>query len=167
MKKTFLYPAVFAGILATLGSATLLAQQSPYPGYGMGPGMMGGYGMGMGPGMMGGCGMGMGPGMMAGQNGLNLNDAQTAQLDKIQDKLRDTHRKLMSQMWEEQSKLAELYTAEKRDPGAISKAYDKLSKLQREAIEARIEAENKFYELLTKEQKAQFRRGYGQSMMGY
>src|SRR3989338_4222653 len=40
------------------------------PGYGMGPGMMGGYGpgYGMGPGMMGGHGLGcgMGPGMMGG-----------------------------------------------------------------------------------------------------
>jgi Spy/CpxP family protein refolding chaperone len=39
------------------------------PGYGMGPGMMGGYGgYGMGPGMMGGYGpgYGMGPGMMGG-----------------------------------------------------------------------------------------------------
>jgi hypothetical protein len=32
--------------------------------YGMGPGMMGGYGYGMGPGMMIGPGMMMGPGMM-------------------------------------------------------------------------------------------------------
>jgi hypothetical protein len=38
-----------------------------YGGYGMGPGMMGGYGgYGMGPGMMGGYGYGMGPGMMGG-----------------------------------------------------------------------------------------------------
>ena len=35
-------------------------------GYGMGAGMMGGYGYGMGPGMMGGYGYGMNPGMMGG-----------------------------------------------------------------------------------------------------
>jgi Spy/CpxP family protein refolding chaperone len=66
-------------VLAALGAALAvsLAWAQPYgPGYGMGPGMMGGgYGMGpgmMGPGMMGpgmmGPGMmgGMGPGMMGG-----------------------------------------------------------------------------------------------------
>ena len=36
----------------------------PHGWYGMGPGMMGGYGYGMGPGMMGGYGYGMGPWMM-------------------------------------------------------------------------------------------------------
>lgn len=58
--------------LALLGTAVpgASAQQGqPYYGYGMGPGMMGGWcpGCGMGPGMMGmGPGM-MGPGMMGGQ----------------------------------------------------------------------------------------------------
>ena len=141
---------------------------------GYGPGMMGGYGPGMmggyGPGMMGGYGPGMmggyGPGMMGGY-GINLSESQLAQLDKIHDKLQEKHRKLMSQMLEEQGRLTNLYNAEKRDPAAIAKAHDKLAKLQSEAIEARIEAENKFYEVLTKEQKAQVRRGYGWGMMGY
>ena len=123
---------------------------------GYGPGMMGGYGPGF----------GMGPGMMGGY-GFNLSESQIAQLDKIHDKLQEKHRKLMSQMWEEQGRLTNLYNAEKRDPAAIAKAHDKLAKLQSEAIEARIEAENKFYEVLTKEQKAQVRRGYGWGMMGY
>ena len=45
-----------------------------YGGYGMGPGMMGGYGgYGMGPGMMGGYGgYGMGPGMMGGYGGYGM-----------------------------------------------------------------------------------------------
>jgi len=141
------------------------------PGYGMGPGMMGGYGpgYGMGPGMMGGYGPGYGmdSGMMGNWSGLNLSPSQLEQWDKIHDKLQEKHRKLMSQMWEEQARLADLYNAEKRDAAVIGKAHDKLAKLQREAIEARIDAENKFYELLTKEQKAQVRRGYGWGMMGY
>lgn len=158
MKKAFLISAVFTGVLGAFGSTSVLAQQPAYPGYGYGPGMMGGYGMGMGQGMMGGYGMGMGPGM-DGRNGLNLNDAQKAHLNKLQSKLRDTHRKQMDQMWEEHTKLNELYGAEKRDPAAIGKVYDRLSKLQREALEARIEAENKFYEQLTKEQKANYAGG--------
>ncbi|HEX8980594.1 MAG TPA: Spy/CpxP family protein refolding chaperone [Parasulfuritortus sp.] len=48
-------------------------------GYGMGPGMMGGYGggYGMGPGMMGGYGggWGMGPGMMGGYGGMGMMGA--------------------------------------------------------------------------------------------
>jgi Spy/CpxP family protein refolding chaperone len=142
------------------------------PGYGMGPGMMSGYGPGydmMVPGMMGGYGpgYGMGPGMMGGWAGLDLTDAQKAQMEKIHDSLQEKHRKLMSEMWDEQAKLAKLYNAERRDPAAIGKAHDRLSKLQREALQARIEAENKFDDMLTKEQKAKVRRGRGWSMMGY
>jgi Spy/CpxP family protein refolding chaperone len=109
----------------------------------------------------------MGPGMMGNWAGLNLSQSQLEQWDKIHDKLQDKHRKLMSEMWDEQARLAKLYNADKLDSSAIGKSYEKLAKLQREAIEARIEAENKFHELLTKEQKAQVRRGYGWSMMGY
>jgi Spy/CpxP family protein refolding chaperone len=158
-------------------------------GYGMGPGMMGGYGpgYGMGPGMMGGWGggYGMGPGMMGygmvpwmmggygGGHGmgpwgmLNLSDAQTSQLEKIQTELMQKERTLMGKMWEEQNKLADLYNTEKRDPAAIGKAYSKLADLQRQALEARVDAENKVLGVLTKEQKEQMRRGFGWGMMGY
>ena len=155
------------------------------PGYGMGMmrggmgpgmgmmgdcpmGMMGG-GMGPGMGMMGG-GMGPGMGMMGGGMGpmamLDLSDAQTAQLKKIQTESKQKQRTLMRQMWEEQDKMSDLYDAEKRDPAAIGKAYGKLADLQRQALEARIEMENKMAEVLTKEQKAQMRRGFGRGMMG-
>ena len=156
------------------------------PGYGMGPGMgmmggcpMGMMGGGMGPGMgmmnmmgggMGGAGMMMGPGMMGGGMGpmamLDLSDAQTAQLKKIQTESKQKQRTLMRQMWEEQDKMSDLYDAEKRDPAAIGKAYGKLADLQRQALEARIEMENKMAEVLTPEQKAQMRRGFGRGMMG-
>jgi Spy/CpxP family protein refolding chaperone len=80
LRKT-ITAAVLIG--ASVVTANVMADppQGPYyQGYGMGPGMMGGYGMapgvmpyGMGPGMMGGYGMapgvmpyGMGPGMMGG-----------------------------------------------------------------------------------------------------
>jgi len=61
--------------------------------YGMGPGMMGGYGpggYGMGPGMMGGPGgYGMGPGMMGGYAneayaGLDLSPEQRKKISDIQ-----------------------------------------------------------------------------------
>ncbi len=141
------------------------------PGYGHGMGMMNMMGGGcpmMGGGMMG-PGM-MGPGMMGGGMGpmamLDLSDDQTARLNKVQTETQKKMRSVMRQMWEQQGKLNDLYQAEKRDPGAIGKAYGKLADLQRQALEARIEMENKMSEVLTKEQKAQMRRGFGQGMMG-
>ena len=139
------------------------------PGYGMGMmrgGMGPGYGMGPGMGMMGGCPMGMMGGGMGPMAMLDLSDAQTAQLKKIQTESKQKQRTLMRQMWEEQDKMSDLYDAEKRDPAAIGKAYGKLADLQRQALEARIEMENKMAEVLTKEQKAQMRRGFGRGMMG-
>ena len=79
MKRRTLIASLFAAAAIPLVAAPAWSQ--PYgmgpgmmggygPGYGMGPGMMGGYGpgYGMGPGMMGsyGPGYGMGPGMMGG-----------------------------------------------------------------------------------------------------
>lgn len=150
------------------------------PGYGMG--MMGGYGpgammgqhgsaYGMGPGMgMMGPGVGMmgpGMGMMGPMAMLNLSDAQLAQVEKIQAEMMGKQRTLMRQMWDEQEKLNDLNAAEKRDPDAIGKAFGRLSDLQRQALEARVDAENRMVSVLTKEQKAQLRRGYGRGMMGY
>lgn len=142
-------------------------------GYGMGMGMMGGMGSGMGmmdgmgPGMGGGMG-GFGPGMMGmgPMAMLDLSDAQTAQLQKIQAESMKMHRPLMRRMWDEKKQLWALMKAEKRDPAAIGKAYDKLADLQRQALEAHIDAENKMAAVLTKEQQAQMRRGFGHGMWG-
>jgi len=127
---------------------------------GMGPGMGGGMGMGgmggFGPGMMG-----MGPMAM-----LDLSDAQTAQLQKIQAESMKMHRPLMRRMWDEQKKLRALMNAEKPNPAAVGKAYGRFADLQRQALEAHIDAENKMAAVLTKEQQAQMRRGFGRGMMG-
>lgn len=139
------------------------------PGYGMnqgggyGPGMMGGgmgggYGMGMG----GGWGVGMGPMYM-----LDLTDAQTAQMEKIQTEMQKKHRTLMRQMWEEQEKLGDMYGSDQRDPEMMGKTYSKMSDYQRQMLEIHTEAENKMNALLTKEQKEQLRRNFGRGMMGY
>lgn len=152
---------------------------------GMGPGMMGGMGQGMmGPGMMGGgmgpgmgmMGGGMGPGMMGGMGPgmmgssmahlglLNLSDAQTAQIETIKTEGKKKQRPLMRQIWEEQDKLNDLTTAEKRDPRAIGKAYSRVSELHRQALEAHIEMENKVMGVLTPEQRTQMRRSFGRGM---
>ncbi len=150
------------------------------PGYGMqqgggyGPGMMGGgYGPGYG-GMMGG-GMGYGMGGMGGGWGVgmgpmymqDLSDAQTAQMEKIQTEMQKKHRTLMRQMWDEQEKLGDMYSSDKRDPEAMGKVYSKMSDYQRQMVEIHADAENKMEAVLTKEQKTQLRRGYGRGMMGY
>lgn len=138
-------------------------------GYGMGMGTMGGMGagMGMGPGMGGGMG-GFGPGMMGmgPMAMLDLSDAQTAQLQKIQAEFMKAQRPLMRRMWDEKKQLWNLRKAEKPDPAAIGKAYSRLADLQRQALEAHIDAENKMAAVLTKEQQAQMRRGYGHGMWG-
>ena len=129
-------------------SAALLlsgpAWSQPYgPGYGMGPGMMGGYGggygpgYGMGPGMMGGYGpgYGMGSGMMGGcggygYNALNLTDAQRDKIAKIQ---QETQRS----QWEVMSKMRETMVLGWQD------------------------AQKKIDAVLTKEQREQLKRGWG------
>lgn len=158
------------------GMMNMMGGGCPMMGGGMGPGMgmmggsVGGYGHGtgmmMGPGMMGGMGPGMG-GSMGPMAMLDLSEAQTAQLKKIQTESMKKQRALMLQMWEEQANLGDLLNADKRDPAAIGKAYGKLADVQRQALEARIDAENKAATVLTKEQMMQMRRGYGRGMMGY
>ena len=143
------------------------------PGYGMGMGMMGGMGPGMG--MMGGMGHGMdggmggfGPGMMGmgPMAMLDLSDAQTAQLQKIQAESMKAQRPLMRRIWDEKKQLGDLMKAEKPDPATVGKAYGRLAELQRQALEAHIDAENKMAAVLTKEQQAQMRRGFGRGMWG-
>lgn len=148
------------------------------PGYGMMGPMMGGMGYGMGMGMMGGMGPGMGmmgdgmggfgPGMMGmgPMAMLDLSDAQTAQLQKIQAEFMKAQRPLMRRIWDEKKKFWDLMKAEKPDPAAIGKAYGRLADLQRQALEAHVDAENKMAAVLTKEQQAQMRRGFGHGMMG-
>ncbi len=148
---------------------------APCPGYG--PGMMGGTGAGYGPGMMGGrmgSGYGMGQGMIGGWGGgmggmsmLDLTDAQTAQMEKIQVDTMKQQRALMRQMWDAQGKLDDLMKADKRDLTAVGKAYVKLVDLQRQALENHNDTENKMAAILTKEQKAQMHRGFGRRMMDY
>jgi len=161
---------------------TVQADEPPGPGggwgmmgggnYGMGPGMMGGYGPGYGQGMMwgdgdghrpyGGRGNGYGPGMMGGMMGpwwaLDLNDKQRAAIMSIMDEQHKTNWPLMGRLYEEQSKLNELYRADKLDSDAITKASDRIFKVQREMIEANIKTRNRIMEQLTPEQREQLKR---------
>lgn len=136
------------------------------PGFGTGPGMMGGYGQGYGPGygMMGGYGpgFGMGPGMMGGYGpgyDLNLSAEQRSKIAKIQDEVRRKHWELMGKMQDEQSKMVELYNADKRDDAALSASNKKIAELQQQMFEQSLSAQKQMDAILTKEQRDSLRRG--------
>ncbi len=159
-------------------------------GYGMDPGMMGGFGYGpgmmgpgmmgpgmmgpgmMGPGMMGpgmmGPGM-MGPGMMGGGSGfgplaaLNLSEEQQRNINRIQENLRKQHWNLLGQIQEQQAALRDLYAADQTDPKKIGDVYGKIGNLQRQMAESHAQALNDVRGTLTPEQRqqlAQMQRGF-------
>jgi len=152
MKKIFML-VVMTLLLSTVPS---MAHNPGYVGYGMGPGMMGGYGgygygmgpgmMGgyggysMGPGMMGGYGYGMGPGMM-GNYGYgtcpNCGAYQGQQFrsneeySKFLDDTKEQRKKLQNLMFE--------YNEEMRSPNPDT---EKLTKMGKEIDELRSEIFN-------------------------
>jgi len=128
-------------------------------------GMMGG-GMGMGPGMMGG---GMGMMGMGPYNMLDLTDDQRSKINKLQDGERRKHWETMGKIMDEQTRLRDLYQADKRDTQAILKVQDQVNQHQRKMLELHLNTQNQIEAVLTKEQREQlksFRRGgYGPGMM--
>jgi Spy/CpxP family protein refolding chaperone len=107
------------------------------PGYGMGPGMMGGYGW-----------MGM----------LDLSDDQRTKINKTMDEERKQHWAIMGKMMEQQNKLRDLYTADKPDPKKVGAVYGEIAKLQQQMVETHLQATNQVQDVLTKEQREQIRQ---------
>ena len=171
-RKT-LIAAALVGATALGTTALVNAQQGGYgPGYGMGPGMMGG-GM-MGPGMMGGM---MGPGMMGGMMGpgmmghgmtggmgygllyqLNLTPDQWSKVNAIHEDLAKKNWELGGKMQEEAFKLRNLMAAEKRDRAAATNQYKKLQEMRLQGFQVRLDTQDKIEGVLTQEQKGQLRR---------
>ncbi|TDN67331.1 periplasmic heavy metal sensor [Paraburkholderia sp. BL10I2N1] len=127
--------------------------------YGMGLGMMGGYGYdGGGSGMM--SGYGGGPGMMGGYGygpadragGLGLSDDQRVKVNHIQDETRKTHWALMGNIMDQQARLRDLYQAPKRDTAAIDDAYKALGALRQQMINSSVDAHNRIKAVLTSKQ---------------
>jgi len=158
----------------------MMGGYGPGYGYGMGPGMMGGYGpgYGMGPGMMGGMmgpgmmggygpGYGAGPGMMGGALwALDLTDKQVSEIAKIQDETRRKNWDVLGKMQDEYAKLRDAYATDKRDRPAIVAAYKRISDLRLQRIENSLEAREKVESVLTSEQREQLRRWGPWWMMG-
>ena len=150
---------------ATIVGTSALADppQGGY-GYGMGPGMMGGYGSGygMGPGMMGGYGpdYGMASGMMGGYgtgSDLNLTAEQRSKIVKIQDDVRRKHWELMGKMQDEQSQMNQQYYSDTRDDTALSKSYRKMSEFRQQMFDLSLSAQKQMDAVLTKEQRAKLK----------
>lgn len=125
-----------------------------------------GHGMMMGGGMMGGM-MGHNPEMMLEPNmhmleALSLSKEQRASINKISDELKHNNWATLGQMNDETAKLRDLYQADKRDPAAIGKEYQKVFDLKRQLIEAYLEAENKIEDVLTTEQRAKLKEARSQ-----
>ena len=161
-----------AGLLAAgILSTAALAQG---PGYGYGPGMMGG-GYGYGPGMMGGYGPGgaYGPGMMGrgfgpggGLAALNLTDEQRDKILAIQEENRSKNWGTMGQMRSEMFKLRRMYNSDKVDPNALAEQQKKVDELRRQMLKSQAEARNQMLAVLTPEQRKQWRQ-FGPRWLDY
>jgi Spy/CpxP family protein refolding chaperone len=128
--------------------------------YGYGPGGHRGHGMGdpYGYGMM------EGPGMMAMMEpdmhllgALDLSDEQQAKITRLADKLKHDNWATQGLLNDETAKLRDLYEADKRDPAAIGKEYQKVFDLKRKMIETYLDIQNRIEEVLTPEQLAQMK----------
>lgn len=157
MTKRKLVLAILAA--AALGAGSVTAQ--PYgPGYGMGPGMMGGGygpGYGMGPGMMG-------PGMMGGYGygyGIDLSAEQRAKMDEIQRDLQQQHWDLMGKLHRQGGPMYEAFGAGAVDEKKARAAYDAMAEAHKQMFESQLQARKRMEEVLTPEQRDRLRRGYG------
>lgn len=131
-------------------------------GWGMGPGMMGGYGPGggCGPGMMG--GWGMGPGMMGGwgPGGLNLSEEQRNKLAEANRELAAKQRTLMESMHALHWRSADLYPGGNFDEQAARKAFDTMADLRKQMFELSLQARKSTDAILTPQQREQLRQGW-------
>lgn len=87
----------------------------------------------------------------------DLNDEQRSKINKLSDALRHNNWTTMGLIMDESAKLRDLYAADKRNPSAIGKNYQKIFDLQRQMIEAMIDTENQADEILTPEQRTQLK----------
>lgn len=141
--------------------------------YGMGPGMMGGYGpggYGMGPGMMGGFGpggYGMGPGMMRGGgwgrggwdfDDLDLSAEQRAKIAEIRQDISRRQWELMRSMHEQDWHMGDAWRSGSFDEKEARKAFEAMNEAHKKMFEASIEARKRVDAVLTAQQREQLKR---------
>lgn len=149
-------------ICASLMSTNALADRSQGaygPGYGHGMGgMMDGYGHGMAGQMMSGqrSDCGMGPGMMGGygmRSDLNLSTDQRSKIAKIQNDVRRQRWSMMDKMQDEQSQMHEQYYSDNPDDEMLKKSYRKMSDLRQQMFDLSLDTQRQIDGVLTKEQR--------------
>lgn len=147
---------VLAGVAATVALAGVAVAQP----YGMGPGMMGGYGggYGMGPGMMGGSGYGMGPGMMFGYTneayaGLGLTPEQQKAIAGIQEQASKAMWQLMGTMHGQGYHMQGMFGPGPFDEAAARKAFQTMTETQKAMFELQLDARKKIDAVLTQDQR--------------
>ena len=154
-----------AGIAGSLVLAGAVLAQP----YGMGPGLMGGYGSGgygMGPGMMGGSGgYGMGPGMMHGvaneaYAGLDLSPEQRRKIADIQREAAKAQWQLMGTMHQQGYHMYGMF-GPGIDEADARKSFQTMAETQKAMFEMQLETRKKIDAVLTKEQREQLRRHWG------
>lgn len=157
-----------------IGAGAVHAQPAERP-YGMGPWMMGdhGYGRGggmrgygMGPGMMGGWGMGPGFAGGAALSSLDLSDTQRKQVLSIQDQVRKSNWDLMGKMQDEMAKQRDAFLdPEKRDRAAITAANKRMFELRQQMLDNSLDAAEKIEKILTPQQREQLKKRWGPGWM--
>jgi len=152
------------GVAASVLGAGLVAAQP----YGMGPGMMNGYGpgagYGMGAGFMAGPGgHGMGPGMMGSFGGeayvgLELSPEQRNKIAEIQQATAKAQWQLMGAMHEQGYRMHGIAGPGAFDEAAARKSFDAMTETRKAMFEIQVEARKKFDAVLTPQQREQLRR---------
>jgi len=88
---------------------------------------------------------------------LALSKDQQAKINKLSDELKHNNWATLGLMNDETAKLRDLYEADKRDPVAIGKEYQKVFDLKRQLIESYLDTQNRIEEVLTPEQLAKLK----------
>ncbi len=88
---------------------------------------------------------------------LALGKEQHSKIIKLSDELKHNNWATQGLINDETAKLRDLYEADKRDPAAIGKEYQKVFDLQRQMIEAYLDTQNRIEEILTPEQLAKLK----------
>lgn len=144
-------------VLTTMAACLLFVGSAWSQPYGMGSGMMGGYGggMGMGPGMMGG---------YAGRGdywGLDLSADQRKKIDQIQEETAKAHWQLMGNMQQQGFHMNNMFGPGGLDEAEARKAFNIMVEAQKEMFESSLKARKRIDAILTNEQKEQLRRKWG------
>lgn len=153
-------------VLVAAGASIALAGAVLAQPYGMGPGMMGGYGGygNMGSGMMGGYGgMGMGPGMMFGYAneayaGLDLTPEQRKKIADIQEETSKAMWQLMGTMHQQGYHMQGMFGPGALDEQAARKSFQTMTETHKAMFEMQLEARKKTDAVLTKEQREKLRQ---------